>query len=150
VLSGIDRVGENGHKVTSMTRLAVWIIAFCGLAVVAQPQGVGTGDLTCTVQLNCDQCSIITTDPRSVSTLNNGQFLVTDIYLCDGTWRVSPRMTISSGQKLTVVGRFKQEATDSDSRLFGNPWIGRIESAPVELTLGQRCITSLNSKLDKR
>ena len=79
----------------------------------------------------------------SVTTLNNGQFLITDIYLCDGSWRVSPRMAISSGQKLTVVGRFKQERDDGFQ--LGNPWIGSIESAPVELTLGEGCITRLNS-----
>jgi hypothetical protein len=81
----------------------------------------------------------------SVTTLNNGQFLITDIYLCDGSWRVSPKMPISSGQKLTVVGRFKQERDEEKLRIFGNPWVGSIESVPVELTLSEGCVTSLNS-----
>lgn len=79
----------------------------------------------------------------SVTTLNNGQVLVTDIYLCDGSWRVSPRMPMASGQKLTLVGSFKQERDDGFQ--FGRPWIGNIESAPIEIALGEGCITSLNS-----
>jgi hypothetical protein len=81
----------------------------------------------------------------SVTTLNNGQFLIADIYLCDGSWRVSPRMVIPSGQKLTVIGRFAQERERDDGFQFGHPWIGNIESAPVELTLSEGCVTSLNS-----
>ena len=90
------------------------------------------------------------TDSPSSTTLNSGQFLITDIYLCDGSWRVSPRMAISSGRKLTVVGRFKQERDHGELPTFGNPWIGSIESAPVELTLGEHCITNLNSKRENR
>jgi hypothetical protein len=52
-------------------------------------------------------------------------------------------MATPSGQKLTVVGRFKQERDDGFQ--LGNPWIGNIESAPVELNLSEGCITSLNS-----
>jgi hypothetical protein len=57
-------------------------------------------------------------------------------------------MAISSGQKLTVVGRFKQERDEHDEAfhgLFGDPWIGSIESSPIELTVSRGCITSLNS-----
>jgi hypothetical protein len=185
------------RKLRSMMRV-VWIIALCGLAVLAAPQGVGGGDLVCTLQLNSYPYSDMTADLRShlhfvllskhvgidiyedwnswgfftrtfsvtdsqsrhfeiarrpprgwdrnfpsVTTLDAGQFLVTDIYLCDGSWRVSPRMAIPSGQKLTVIGRFKQERDDGFQ--LGNPWIGNIESTPVELTLSQACIGSLNS-----
>lgn len=184
-----------------MTRVAVRIIAFCGLALLALPQAVGAGgDLICTLQLNSYPHSDLTTDARSHfhfvllskrdgveayedwnswgyftrsftttdsqsrhfeitrrpefefvtdspswTTLNSGQFLITDIYLCDGSWHVSPSMAISSGRKLTVVGRFKQERDHAKLPIFGNPWIGSIESAPVELTLGETCVTSLNS-----
>jgi hypothetical protein len=184
-----------------MTRVFVRMILLCALAALAVPQGVGAGNLVCTLQLDSYPYSDLTTDPRShlhfvllskregidvyedwnswgyftrsftatvsqsrhfeitrrpplgwdrnfpsVTTLDNGQFLTTDIYLCDGSWRVSPRMAISSGQKITVVGHFKQERDDEKFQIFGNPWIGSIESAPVELTLSKGCITSLNSK----
>jgi hypothetical protein len=185
-----------------MTRVAGLMIALCGLAVIALPQGVGAEDPICTLQLNSAPYRQLTTDPRShlhfvllskrdgsnifedwnswgyftrsftatdsqsrhfeitrrpavewtrnfpsVTHLNNGQFLITDIYLCGGSWRVSPKMPISSRQKLTVVGLFKQQRDEGDDRLliFGNPWIGSIESSPVELTLSRDCITSLNS-----
>lgn len=90
------------------------------------------------------------TDSPSWTTLNNGQVLITDIYLCDGGWSVSPRMAISSGRKLTVVGHFKQERDHGELPTFGDPWIGSIDSAPVELTLGERCIANLNSKRESR
>jgi len=48
-----------------MRRVAVWIIAFCGLAVLALPQAVGAGDLICTLQLNSYPHSDLTTDARS-------------------------------------------------------------------------------------
>jgi hypothetical protein len=83
----------------------------------------------------------------SVTTLNKGQFLITDIYLCDGSWRVSPRMALSSGQKLMIAGRFKQEREEGDEQfqIFGKPWIGSIESSPVEVALSKGCIASLDS-----
>ena len=157
-----------------MTRVAVWIIALSGLAVLALPGDVGSGDLMCTLQLNSYPHSDMTADLRShlhfvllskrsgidvyedwnswgyftrsfsatdaqsrhfeitrrprgwdrnfpsVTTLNSGQFLITDIYLCDGSWRVSPRMTIP-GQKLGVIGSFKQERERENGFRFGNP-----------------------------
>ena len=163
-----------------MIRVSVWMILAVWVVVLALPQGVGAGDLICTLKLNSYPHSDLTTDPRShlhfvllskrdgidayedcnswgyftrsftatdpqsrhfeitrrpprgwdrnfplATTLNNGQFLIADIYLCDGSWRVSPRMAISSGQKLTVVDRFKQERDDGFQ--LGNPWIGSIE-----------------------
>ena len=80
----------------------------------------------------------------SVVTLNRGQFLITDIYLCDGTWRVSPRMSVPSGQELRVIGRFKQ-ARDRLALALGNPWVGNIKSAPIELSLSESCIARLNA-----
>jgi hypothetical protein len=187
-----------------MTRVALWSVAFCGLALLALPQAVG-GDLICTLQLNSYPHSDLTTDARSHfhfvllskrdgieayqdwnswgyftrsftatdsqsrhfeitrrpefefvtdspswTTLKNRQLLITDIYLCDGSWHVSPRMAISSGRKLTVIGRFKQERDHGTLPIFGNPWVGSIESAPVELTLGKSCVTSLNSAQPRR
>jgi hypothetical protein len=187
-----------------MARVFVWTIALCGLAVLAQPQGLRAGDLICTLQSNSYPYSDLTTGRRShlhfillsnrdginiyedwnswgyftrsfiatdsqsrhfeitrrpplgwlrnfpsVTTLNNGQFLITDIYLCDGSWRVSPRMSIASGQELKVVGRLKQEREEGEEfQIFGTPWIGSVESSPVELTLSKGCIMSLDSSAD--
>ena len=184
-----------------MARVFVWLMPLCGLAVLALPQSVGAGDLTCTLQLNSYPYSDLTTDARShlhfvllskrdgidiyedwnewgyftrsftamdsqsrhfeitrrpalgwdrnfpsMTTLNNGQSLITDIYLCDGSWRVSPRMAISSGRKLIIVGRLKQERDEGDELFqLRNPWIGSVESSPVELTLSKGCITRLDS-----
>lgn len=82
-------------------------------------------------------------DFPSFTTLNSGQALVTDIYLCDGSWRVSPRLLVASGQKLTLIGRFKQERDEGFQ--FGKPWIGNIHSAPTEIAFSKGCITSMNS-----
>lgn len=81
----------------------------------------------------------------SVVTLNRGQFLITDIYLCDGTWRVSPKMSVPSGQELRVIARFKEARDPGLALALGNPWVGNIESAPIELSLSKSCIAHLNA-----
>lgn len=84
----------------------------------------------------------------STDTLNKGDLLITDIYLCDGTWRVSPKLPKRKTVSLQLVGRFTMTAekngllTDAWST---NVWTGQIHSAAVEVHLDQRCIDVLNT-----
>jgi hypothetical protein len=49
---------------------------------------------------------------RSILSIK-GQFLITDIYLCDGTWRVSPKLPTGKPTKLSITelgfGRVKSQ-----------------------------------------
>jgi hypothetical protein len=80
----------------------------------------------------------------STDTLNKRDFLITDVYLCDGTWRVSPKLP--TGGKLTVqfVGRFVMQA--DKRKPISDLWTGQIESAPVEAYIDKRCIDVLNAE----
>jgi hypothetical protein len=76
-------------------------------------------------------------------TLNKGEFLITDIDLCDGTWRVLPRFTATQPARLCHIGRF-ESPTDKDD-LRARVWTGRIESPPAAAFLEKECIERLNA-----
>ena len=46
----------------------------------------------------------------STAILKKGDFLITDVYLCDGTWRVSPLLPTGETLTLQVLGRFGMKA----------------------------------------
>ena len=96
----------------------------------------------------------------STSILNKGEFLITDIYLCDGNWRVSPKLPPGPPAKvlpgapansspwkppveLRVVGHF-QNQIDKDDMNKG-VWTGGIESKPVNIFIDQECVEKLNA-----
>lgn len=85
----------------------------------------------------------------STDTLNKGGFLITDVYLCDGTWRASPKLPKRQTVNLQLVGRFTMKAeknglpTDAST---ANVWTGQIESAPVEVYLDRHCVDALNAE----
>jgi len=86
--------------------------------------------------------------PKAV-TINRGGVLVTDIYLCDGTWRVSPKLPVQE-VSVRMVGRYTLRprtgvSADPSWYLLEDVWIGTINSAPVELSLSKECVLQLNS-----
>ena len=84
--------------------------------------------------------------PKSVK-IDRGEVLVTDIYLCDGTWHISPKLPVR-GVYVSVIGRYTlkpRTAADPSSYPLEDVWVGTINSPPVELYLGKGCILRLNS-----
>jgi hypothetical protein len=80
----------------------------------------------------------------STDTLNKGDFLITDVYLCDGTWRVSPKLPTGQTLTLRLVGRFIMQADRKEA--IRDLWTGQIESAPVEGYMDKRCVDVLNDE----
>ena len=86
--------------------------------------------------------------PASV-TINHGQVLVTDIYLCDGTWQASPKLA-PKVFSVRMVGHYTLQARTDTSPMptfypLEDVWSGTIGSAPVELYLSKDCISRLNA-----
>lgn len=86
-------------------------------------------------------------------TINRGDVLVTNISLCDGSWRVSPALPAKS-QYVQIAGRYslhRENDPPKDSVMMPNDnlWHGAITSAPLELELTKGCILRLNSDNNK-
>jgi hypothetical protein len=79
----------------------------------------------------------------STATLNKGDFLITDVYLCDGIWRVSPKLPTGQTLTLRLTGRFTMQADKKET--IRDLWTGQIESAPIEAYLDKRCVDVLNA-----
>ena len=77
----------------------------------------------------------------TTQTIAKGDFLMTDIYLCDGTWRVEPKLP-AGPVKLKVIGHF-QNSPGADAKRAG-VWTGEIQSPPVEVSLEKECVERLN------
>jgi len=91
--------------------------------------------------------AIWTVNFPSTDTLNKGEFVITNIYLCDGSWRISPKLPAGQPAELRIVGRFKSQE-DKDAVSAG-VWTGQIESKPVEVFLEKECVDRLNAERDK-
>lgn len=78
----------------------------------------------------------------SMNTLNKGEFLITDVYLCDGTWRVSPKLAAGPAT-LRLVGQFQIQASEDTTN--AGVWTGQIDSSPVEVSLEKQCVMRLNA-----
>ena len=76
--------------------------------------------------------------------INKGDFLIEDIYLCDGTWRITPQLPVGQPAKLRIIGRF-QNQTDKDAMNTG-VWTGQIESKSLEIALEKECVDRLNAE----
>ena len=86
--------------------------------------------------------------PKSVS-IDRGGVLVTDIDLCDGTWRVSPKMPVQE-VSVRMVGHYTLKprtgpGADASFYPLEDVWVGTISSAPVELYLSKECVLRLNA-----
>ena len=79
----------------------------------------------------------------STATLNKGDFLIIDTYLCDETWRVTPKLPATKTLTLQVVGRFVMKA--DKKRPVSGLWTGQAESAPLEIYLDKPCVDVLNA-----
>jgi hypothetical protein len=81
----------------------------------------------------------------STTTLNKGDFLIIDTYLCDETWRVLPKLpTNPESLTLQVRGHFAMKA--DKRRPISALWTGQAESAPLEIYLDNQCIEVLNAE----
>ncbi len=80
----------------------------------------------------------------STATLNNGDFLIVDAYLCDETWRVSPKLPTGKALTLQVLGRFAMKA--DKRRPLRELWTGQAESTPLEIYLDKQCVDVLNGE----
>lgn len=87
--------------------------------------------------------------PKSV-TIDRGEVLVTDIYLCDGTWGVSPKLPVQE-VSARIVGHYTLRprtgpAASPSFYPLEDVWIGTINSPPIErLYLSKGCVIRLNS-----
>jgi hypothetical protein len=74
--------------------------------------------------------------------LNAGQFLITDIHLCDGSWAVEPKLPEDVPARLILTGIFEIK-TDAESKAQ-DVWTGRIESVPKSAFIDRFCVKRLN------
>jgi hypothetical protein len=86
--------------------------------------------------------------PKSV-TIDRGGVLITDVYLCDGTWRVSPKLPVQE-VSARMVGHYTLKprtgpGADASFYPLEDVWVGQISSAPVELYLSKACVLRLNA-----
>ena len=82
-------------------------------------------------------------------TIDRGEVLVTDVYLCDGSWQVSPKLPLKENY-WTVTGHFAQHQ-ETDPLFVRNfktdkVWQGAIDSPPVQLVLTKDCVRRLNAE----
>lgn len=78
-----------------------------------------------------------------VREINKGEFLITEIDFCDGTWRVDPALQPHHAHQLFLTGHF--ENRQSDVREGEKPvWMGRIDSNTVEVLIEPDCLAILN------
>jgi hypothetical protein len=80
----------------------------------------------------------------STDALNPGEFLITDVYPCDGSWYVSPKLPSGQDATLRLAGSFRIPA-DQDAGKHA-VWTGDIQSAPIEVYLDKNCVGALNAK----
>ena len=82
----------------------------------------------------------------STHALNAGDFVITNVYLCDGSWYASPKLPSGQPATLSLTGRFRIPANE-DAVKHG-VWTGEIQSAtPVEVYLGKDCVRALNARV---
>jgi hypothetical protein len=91
----------------------------------------------------------------STDALKAGDFLITDIYPCDGSWYVSPQLQLGQSATLTVKARFhipadedaiKYRAWTGDLQCEGSDWQGSPKSDPLYVYFGRACVAALNAK----
>jgi len=84
--------------------------------------------------------------PSTVA-LNAGDFLITDVFFCDGSWLVSPRLPSGQRVTLSVTGRFS--IRPHEDAVKHGVWTGEVQSnVPIDVYLGEDCVRALNAKDD--
>ena len=88
---------------------------------------------------------VFTRNYPSTVALNAGDFLITDVYPCDGSWFASPKLPSEQTATLSLTGRFRI-ARNEDAVKHG-VWTGEIQTAmPMDVYLGQDWVRALNAK----
>lgn len=76
--------------------------------------------------------------------LKKGEFLITDIDLCDGSWQVEPQLPSNKMFQLKLTGHYTV-VPDKESRKY-NVWTGELVTNSVVLTVYPECADKLNKK----
>jgi len=82
----------------------------------------------------------------AVQNLNKGEFLITSINVCDGTWTVEPPFKLSNLDKnFYVSGHFEIPVNSSlsEAKTHG-VWTGKIDTNTVEVAIDSHCMDILN------
>jgi hypothetical protein len=77
----------------------------------------------------------------STHTLNQGEFLITDINLCDETWSITPALPNTTAN-LLITPHFEVKA-DEDAVKY-RVWTGRIDGPPKEIFIEKTRVDRLN------
>lgn len=78
-----------------------------------------------------------------VREINKGEFLITEVNFCDGTWRIEPTFQPQYTPRLYITGHFENRQSNV---LEGEKpvWTGRIDSNTVEVLIEPDCLAILN------
>jgi len=88
---------------------------------------------------------VFTRNYPSTVALSAGDFLITDVYPCDGSWFASPKLPPGQTATLSLTGRFRI-ASSADAVKHG-VWTGEIQTPkPVDVYLDEDCVRALNAK----
>jgi hypothetical protein len=82
-----------------------------------------------------------TKNTPSTHTLNRGEFLITDIDLCDGTWSITPALP-NAPAKLVITPHFEIGARED--AVTNGVWTGRIDGPPKEVFIEKTSVALLN------
>jgi len=80
--------------------------------------------------------------PNQHYRLNDGDFLIRDINLCDGYWRIVEKLPTNTVAQLQVTAHFDTENADP---MVPSSWTGSARSNEVSVNLELPCIQSLNA-----
>jgi hypothetical protein len=77
--------------------------------------------------------------------IKKGDFLVTNVDLCDGTWTVEPDLPVKD-LELSVIGHFeiKPDEETRKQKVF----TGKLKTKPIKIIMGKACAAIIN-KIDQ-
>ena len=82
----------------------------------------------------------------SVDIINRGDVLITDVYPCDGSWRVSPILPPLHTVRVQLTGKFVNSDSSSSMLHPLHVWVGSLETEPLVAVFDAPCITALNAQ----
>ncbi len=75
--------------------------------------------------------------------LKKGEFLITYVDLCDGSWIAEPALPEKDAE-LRLTGQFEIKPDDESRKQ--KVWAGKLKTKPIEIILGSKCAARLNGK----
>jgi len=75
-------------------------------------------------------------------TLNKGEFIVSDVHLCDTIWHITPKLPRNASAQLVLTPHF-QIKSDKDV-LKNGVWAGHIQGPSKEIFIEKSCVEKLN------